>query len=133
MRRRQRSAREETGIDLTPMLDVVFIMLIFFVVTASFVKESGIDVRSPQAATAEQKAATILITITAGGEVWMQKRPIDLRSVRANVGRLLAEHPQSGVVIDADRDARTGVLVQVMDQARLAGATEIAVAAEPRR
>ena len=130
MRRRRRVSEEETGVDLTPMLDVVFIMLIFFIVTASFVKEAGIDVNRPEAATAKPKQrANILIAITKTGEVWIQKRRVDVRAVRANVERLLAENPQGSVVIQADEKSENGLFVKVMDQARLAGAPSIAIAA----
>jgi biopolymer transport protein ExbD len=120
---------EESSIDLTPMLDVVFIMLIFFIVTTSFVKEAGIEVNRPKASTATSKAkANIMIAINQGGEVWLDKRRIDVRSVRANVEKLKAENPEGSVVIQADRSSMTGVLVKVMDQVRLAGITNIAVA-----
>ena len=90
--RRQRHNDEESEVNVTPMLDVVFIMLIFFIVTASFVKESGIDVTRPDAATAERKQrASILIAISKNNEIWIQKRRIDVRAVRANVERLLAD------------------------------------------
>ena len=132
MRRKRNREVDETDINLTPMLDVVFIMLIFFIVTASFVKESGIEVNRPNAATAEKKErANILIAITESGQVWIQKRPIDIRAVRANIERLLAENPQGSVVIQADRNSKNGLFVQVMDQARLAGASSISIAAEP--
>ena len=121
---------EESEVNLTPMLDVVFIMLIFFIVTASFVKESGIDVTRPDADTAERKQrASILIAISKNNEVWIQKRRIDVRAVRANVERLLAENPQGSVVIQADEKSENGLFVKVMDQARLAGAQSIAIAA----
>jgi len=121
---------EEQEINITPMLDVVFIMLIFFIVTASFVKESGIDVNKPEAQTSEAKEkANILIAIDAAGEIWIDRRQIDPRAVRANIERLHAENPQGTVVIQADEDARTGVLVQVMDAARLAGVYDVAIAA----
>ncbi len=131
MLRRQRGSREEdSGIDLTPMLDVVFIMLIFFIVTTSFVKESGIDVNRPSAATAKKKErAFILVGISQNGEIWIQKRRVDIRSVRANIERLHAESPEGTVVIQADKLSETGVLVQVMDQVRLAGVENISVAA----
>lgn len=133
MRRRARvSEQEEVGIDLTPMLDVVFIMLIFFIVTTSFVKESGIDVSRPQASSAEKKeSASILIAISEAGEIWLQKRKIDVRSVRANVERLHAETPEGAVIIQSDKSAKTGILVQVMDQVRLAGVTNVSIAAKP--
>ena len=130
MRKRRKVQTEETNVNLTPMLDVVFIMLIFFIVTASFVKESGIDISRPSAATAEKKSASILIAISENGQIWMQKRPVDVRSVRANIERLLAENPQSSVVIQADRQSRNGLLVEVMDQARLAGVQQISIAAD---
>ena len=123
---------DEQEINITPMLDVVFIMLIFFIVTASFVKESGIDVNKPQGQTAEAKEkANILIAIDAEGAIWIDRRQIDPRAVRANIERLHAENPQGTVVIQADKDARTGVLVQVMDSARMAGVFDVAIAASP--
>jgi len=131
MRRRKFAAEDEADINLTPMLDVVFIMLIFFIVTASFVKESGIDVSRPDAATAEVKErGNILVAITREGQVWIDKRPVDIRAVRANIERLHAENPQGSVVIQADRDSKNGLLVQVMDAARAAGVYEISIAAE---
>ncbi len=131
MRRRHFASDEEADINMTPMLDVVFIMLIFFIVTASFVKESGIDVNRPDAATAEVKErGNILIAITDQGQVWIDKRPVDVRALRANIERLHAENPQGSVVIQADRDSKNGLLVQVMDAARSAGVYEISIAAE---
>ena len=124
------SGEEETGIDLTPMLDVVFIMLIFFIVTTSFVKEAGIDVSRPNAATAEKKEkASILVAINNNGDIWIDKRKIDVRSVRANIERLHAESPEGTVVIQADQTSKTGMLVKVMDQIRLAGVSSISIAA----
>ncbi len=121
---------DEQEINTTPMLDVVFIMLIFFIVTASFVKEAGIDVNKPEAATTQAKEkANILIAIDADGDIWIDRRQIDPRAVRANIERLHAENPQGTVVIQADNDARTGVLVQVMDAARQAGVYDVAIAA----
>jgi biopolymer transport protein ExbD len=129
MRRRNSSQVEEAGIDLTPMLDVVFIMLIFFIVTTSFVKESGIDVNRPTASTAETKEkASILVAINENGDVWLDKRKVDIRSVRANIERMRAEAPEGSVVIQADKLSKTGILVQVMDQVRLAGVTNISIA-----
>ena len=130
-RKRHRSREEDAGIDLTPMLDIVFIMLIFFIVTTSFVKESGVDVTRPQAATAErQEQGNILVAIRENGEVWIDRRQVDLRAVRANIERLHAENPEGAVVIQADRDSRTGLLVRVMDQVRLAGVSNISIAAD---
>ena len=122
---------EENEVNLTPMLDVVFIMLIFFIVTASFVKESGIDVSRPDSQQQQQETnkRSILISITSSNEVWIQKRRVDLRAVRANIERLLAERPESGVVIQAAESAENGTFVRVLDQARMAGAANVSIAA----
>jgi biopolymer transport protein ExbD len=131
MRRQRRSSVEEEEVNLTPMLDVVFIMLIFFIVTASFVKESGMDVNRPDAATAVVKPrGNILVAITPTGQIWIDKRQVDPRSVRANIERLYAENPQGAVVIQADTDSKNGLLVTVMDAAKLAGVENISIAAE---
>jgi biopolymer transport protein ExbD len=122
---------EESEVNLTPMLDVVFIMLIFFIVTASFVKESGIDVNRPDAATAEKKErANILVAIFENNQIWVDKRQVDPRALRANIERLHAENPQGAVVIQADKESKNGLLVQVMDAARLAGVFNVSIAAE---
>ena len=116
------NVESEANVDITPMLDVVFIMLIFFIVTATFIKESGIDVNRPQAQTAVVKEkANILIAIDAQNKVWIDRREVDIRSVRPNVERLHAENPKGTVVIQADRDSTNEVLVQVMDASRQAG------------
>jgi biopolymer transport protein ExbD len=129
-RRRISQSGEEETIQLTPMLDVVFIMLIFFIVTASFVNESGIQVDRPTAQSAEQKVrANILIAISKTGEIWIGKKRVDVRAVRTEVERLLAENPKGSVVIQADRKSKNGVFLKVMDQTKLAGAGEIAIAA----
>ncbi|WP_396586552.1 ExbD/TolR family protein [Bermanella sp. R86510] len=126
------SEAEESTVDMTPMLDIVFIMLIFFIVTTSFVKESGVTVNRPSADSAEQaKKGNIMVAIKPSGEIWIDKRAVDVRSVRANIEKLKAESPESGVVIQADTDARTGLLVDVMDQIRLAGIVNISLAATP--
>ncbi len=124
---------EESAIDMTPMLDIVFIMLIFFIVTTSFVKESGITVSRPSAQTAaEDKKGNIMVAIKPNGEIWIDKRAVDIRSVRANIEKLKAESPESGVVLQADTDSKTGILVKVMDQVRMAGISNISIAAEVR-
>jgi biopolymer transport protein ExbD len=129
--RRHRPVTDETELDMTPMLDIVFIMLIFFIVTTSFVKESGVTVNSPSAQTASrQENANIFIAITAAGEVWIDRRPVDPRSVRAIVARLHADNPEGSVIIQSDEDASTRMLVDVMDQVRLAGVQGIAIAAD---
>ncbi|TMO75047.1 biopolymer transporter ExbD [Pseudoalteromonas sp. S3785] len=118
-------------INMTPMLDVVFIMLIFFIVTASFVKEAGIDVNRPEAVTAVKKErANILVAISDKGEIWINKRQIDVRAVQANIERLKAENPQGSVVIQADKKATTDMLIKVMDASRAAGAFDVSIAAQ---
>jgi len=125
------AAEEESNIDITPMLDVVFIMLIFFIVTATFVKETGIDVNKPDAPTAEVKTkANILIAIDASDNIWIDRRRVDPRSVRPNIERLHAENPQGSVVIQADKKSTNEMLVLVMDASRQAGVFNIALAAE---
>ncbi|MFV8816296.1 ExbD/TolR family protein [Haliea sp. E17] len=122
---------EESQIDLTPMLDVVFIMLIFFIVTSTFVKEAGVDVSRPNADTAVvTESNSIQIGITAANQIFMDKRQVDKRAVRANVERGLAENPGAAVIIVADSDSKTETLIEVMDQARLAGAENVSVAAD---
>jgi biopolymer transport protein ExbD len=120
---------EESSVDITPMLDVVFIMLIFFIVTATFVKESGIDVDKPSAATAIlQEKASILVAIDADNQVWINRRQVDLRSVRSIIERLHAENPKGTVVIQADKESINDTLIQVMDASRRAGVYDIALA-----
>ena len=124
-------AEEESEINITPMLDVVFIMLIFFIVTASFVKESGIDVNKPDAQTARsQDKANILIAITESGEIWIDRHLVDPRAVRVIIERMHAENPQGTVVIQADKKSTTEVLIQVMDASRQAGVDNVAIAAQ---
>ncbi len=121
---------DEADINLAPMLDIVFIMLIFFIVTTSFVREAGIDVNRPSARTAQSRdSANILIALAPNGEIWIDKRAVDIRSVRAAVERLRAENPEAAVVIQGDREAQIGLLVRVMDQVRLAGVSNLSIAA----
>jgi biopolymer transport protein ExbD len=121
---------EENEINLTPMLDVVFIMLIFFIVTASFIKEAGIDVNRPDAPMTESKPedANILVRISANDEVWIDRRLIDPRAIRANIERMHAENPEGSVVIQAHNASSNKSLVQVMDSARQAGVYNISIA-----
>ena len=133
MRKRHARLEEDNEINMTPMLDIVFIMLIFFIVTATFVKESGIDVTRPDAETAvKQSRVGILIAITDTNEIWINRRQVDIAAVRANIERLHAENPQGGAVIQADKKAQTGILVEIMDQIRLAGVPSVAIAAEEK-
>jgi len=134
MRRKRTPRTDDTTVDLTPMLDVVFILLIFFIVTASFVKEAGLEVNRQYAASAEpQDTGNVLIAISPEGDVWIDQRRVDVRAVRANIERLHAENPQGAVVIQADRDSKNGVLVQVLDAARQAGVENVSIAAEVDR
>ena len=121
---------DENEINLTPMLDVVFIMLIFFIVTASFVREAGIDVNRPDAPMAESKPedSNILVTINANDEIWIDRRMVDPRAVRANIERMHAENPEGSVVIQANSRSSNKRLVQVMDAARSAGVYSISIA-----
>ncbi len=127
----QNVEEEEAEINITPMLDVVFIMLIFFIVTASFVKESGLEVNRPDAPTAVKKEnANILVAIGASNEIWINRRRIDPTAVRANIERMHAENPEGAVIIQADKKAFTETLVLVMDSARQAGVFNVSIAAE---
>ena len=131
MRRRRDRRKSGSEVNLTPMLDVVFIMLIFFIVTASFVKESGIEISRPGASTAVRKEkGNILIAISANDQIWMNRRQVDPRALRANIERAHAENPQGAVIIQADKEAKTGLLVKVMDAARAAGVKSVSLAAE---
>ncbi len=128
--RRSLRGGDKVNIDMGPLIDMVFLLLIFFVVTTSFVKESGVDVQRSTAATAEVKErGNIMVGLTVEGEVWFDGDRVDVRSVRAHVERALAEDPESGVVIVADKKSETGLVVQIMDQCRLAGAKDVSLAA----
>lgn len=133
MRRRfsHSAEEEESEINITPLIDIVFIMLIFFIVTATFVKETGIDVNRPDAQTAKsQDKANILIAITQKNEIWIDRRKVDIRAVRPNIERLHAENPQGSVVIQADKKSNTETLISVMDASRQAGVFNVAIAAQ---
>jgi len=124
-------AEEESDINLTPMLDVVFIMLIFFIVTATFIKQAGIDVFRPDALTAEQKpTVSVLVAISDQGEIWIDKKRVDPAAVRAHIERLHAENPKGGLVIQADRGSKNERLMAVLSAARAAGLTEVAISTE---
>ena len=128
---RRKRIREESNLDLTPMLDIVFIMLIFFIVTTSFIKESGIEVNRPNAETAERdQKGNILVAISENNEIFIDRRKVDLRAIRPHIIRLKAENPEGSVIIQADKASQTGLLVEAMDQIRLAGVQEISIAAE---
>jgi len=131
-KRRGLGAEEEDNeINLTPMLDVVFIMLIFFIVTASFIKEAGIQVERPDAPTAEkQEDAAILIAISANDEIWIDRKEMDPRAVRGMIERLHAENPKGSIVIQADEESTNEMLVIVMEAAKQAGVANVAIATD---
>ncbi|GMM89067.1 biopolymer transporter ExbD [Vibrio fortis] len=130
---RRHSKNEEAQIDLTSMLDIVFIMLIFFIVTSSFVRESGVEVNRPQASNVvSQKDAGIFVAITSANDIYIDKRLIDVERVQATLEHLLLEQPEASLVIQADEHAYNGTVVKVMDAAKGAGVKNIALAAEQR-
>lgn len=129
--RRHQIQQDESELDITPMLDIVFIMLIFFIVTTSFVKESGIEVNSPSASSAvSQDKASIFVAISNEGNVWIDKRQVDVATVRAIIARLHTNNPEGAVVIQADKAVSAETLMKVMDQVKLAGVKNIALAAK---
>lgn len=119
----------DAEIDMTPMLDIVFIMLIFFIVSTSFVREAGVEIERPASSTAEVKESQgVMLAITADDEVWLDRQPVDVRMIRPTLERLKVEQPDLGVMIQADKNAKTGLLVDVMDQVKLSGIEQVAVA-----
>jgi biopolymer transport protein ExbD len=126
-RRHSEADSEDTGIDLAPMLDFVLNLLIFFIITTSFIKEAGITVNKQQAFTAESKdTGNILIAIRPNGDIWMDKRRVNLREIRQHI-----ERAEDTVVIIADKESQTNVLTQVMDQVKLGGVSEVSIATAP--
>ena len=134
MRRKISHRKEEAEINITPLLDVVFIMLIFFIVTTSFVREIGIEVNQPSNEPAKDQNIAELITvrISETGRIEIQGRTIDIRAVRANIESGLAGKPEASVVVVADRNSDAGLLIRVIDQARVAGAETVSLAATTR-
>jgi len=129
---RRHAHTEDAEINITPMLDIVFIMLIFFIVTTSFTKETGAVITKPEAEQAVNlRNGTILVGVKSNDDIWMSKRLIELREVRSMVEQAKAENPKGSVVIVADKDSRIGTVTQVMDQVKLAGVEGIAISAEP--
>ena len=122
MRRAKSRQEEDAKIDITPMLDVVFIMLIFFIVTASFIKESGAKVSKPTAENSEKHPrATVLLAIDENNEIWLDRRVIDPRAIKANMNRVMAENPEGEVIIQADVEAEAKTVLEVVDKLRDAG------------
>jgi biopolymer transport protein ExbD len=133
MRRTPKRQRDDVQIDMTPMLDIVFIMLIFFVVTASFGRDAGIEVHRPQASMATDiSASSIMIAITAQGDIYLDRKQLDVERVRSRLSQLLADQPKASLVIQADERVPHGKVVRVMDEAKAAGVVNIAVAVAPR-
>ena len=123
-------ANDDVEINMMPLIDMIFILLIFFLVTASFVRESGVTVNRPEAATAQSKEAIgLVVGVTEEGKVFIDNQETDLRRVRGLVEVFLTENPDGGVIIDADGACSTARMVAVLDQCRLAGAKDVAVSA----
>lgn len=122
-----RTDEEAGAIDLTPMLDVVFIMLIFFIVTASFVKEPGVEVNRPDASMSKAVRTPIMIAVTNEDKVWINKNEVDIRQVKTQVQALLSETPKGTIVIQADKESNIKTLTDVAQAAREAGAGRITV------
>jgi biopolymer transport protein ExbD len=125
--RKNKTEDQAQAIDLTPMLDVVFIMLIFFIVTASFIKVPGIDINRTEALSSTSRKPAILVAVTANNEIWMDKNPVDQTAVKLQLLRLYTENPQGGLIIQADNNASLETLGFVADIAKDIGITEIAV------
>ncbi len=128
---RKRVEEEEKVADLTPMLDVVFIMLIFFIVTATFIKESGAEIDRPDTKTAEpKKTVSLLVGVGSDSSVWIDKKRVDIRNVRPLMERLHTENPKGGLVIQADSESKVEKVLAIMDAARTIGITQVAIASE---
>ena len=125
---RRRLKEETVELNLTPLIDMIFILLIFFMVTASFVRESGVEIERPVAQTAESKTPSVIVSIDSGNVVWVDNKTLDVRAVQAWMVRFLSESPEGAVIIAADNRAQTGVTVQVLDACRMAGVRNVSVA-----
>ena len=133
MRRRFTKKQEASEINITPMLDIVFIMLIFFIVTTSFIKETGIDPSRPEAETARRaERGNILIAVSPNDQIWMNKGPIELEMVRILMESAHSENPESSVVVVADELASTGLVIDIMDQIRLSGISKVSLSAKEK-
>ena len=130
---RKQKDEEEKVADLTPMLDVVFIMLIFFIVTATFIKETGIEINRPDTETAEmKKTVSLLVAVSADSNIWIDKKKVDIRNVRPLMEKLHAENPKGGLVIQADSESKVEKVLAIMDSARAIGITKVAIASEQK-
>ncbi|MFM7273779.1 MAG: ExbD/TolR family protein [Gammaproteobacteria bacterium] len=131
MANQHQAESDDTGIDLAPMLDFTINLLIFFIITTSFIKEPGIEVFKPTAVTAEEKPrGNLLIAIRENGDIWLDRQSIDLREVRGVIERLHIERPDDSVVIIADRASKAGMVAKVMDEVRAGGIKDVAIAAD---
>ena len=131
MRKKATHSGEDADVNVTPLLDIVFIMLIFFIVTSTFVKEPGIDVNRPEATTAkERKLASIIVAISADDEIWINKEKVDLEEVKPIVEQLKRENPKGTAVVQADAASKTRLLVEVVNQIRASGIEDVAVSTE---
>ena len=131
MRSRRKIKEEEKVADLTPMLDVVFIMLIFFIVTATFIKETGVEIDRPDTKTAEaKKRVSLLVGVGSDSGIWIDKKRVDVRNVRPMMERLHAENPKGGVVIQADSESKVEKVLAIMNAARKIGINQVAIASE---
>jgi len=132
MRRKRAVLDDSMGIDMTPLIDIVFILLIFFIVATSFVRESGVEVNRPTAQSARAKEkVSMVIGITSAGRIYIQGQQIDIRNIRGRMNRFLAEVPGGSAVITADKNCPTGITIKVLDDCRLAGVRNLSVAATP--
>ena len=130
--RRHSHESEDHGIDLAPMLDFTINLLIFFIITTSFIKESGMTVTKPAAVTAEHRqSGNLLISVRENGDIWMDRRKVELRDVRSQLERLHIERPEDTVVIIADMKSKAGVVAKLMDEVRQSGIREVSIAADP--
>lgn len=127
----QQAGGDDEDVNVTPLLDIVFIMLIFFIVTSTFVKEPGIDPERPEAVTAEERRlASIIVAISEDDEIWINKEQVELQEVRAQVEQLRRENPRGTAVVQADAKSKTRLLVEVVNQIRATGITDVAVSTE---
>jgi len=127
----RRHRRKPAELNMSPLIDMIFILLIFFVVTTSFVRESGVEVQRPIAQSSQTKESTnIVIAITAENTIVVESKPIDVRSVQSYMERFLMQTPNGSVVLAADRNSRSGLVIQVLDACRLAGVKNLSVAAK---
>ncbi|MGE4290731.1 MAG: ExbD/TolR family protein [Desulfovibrio sp.] len=122
---------KSVDINMAPLIDMIFILLIFFIVTASFTREAGVDVQRPTAESAAQDdRPNLQVGVTASGDIYLEGQAVDLRSVRGRVAAFLAAEPEGAVLVVADRESRTDAVIRVIDQCRLAGAARVGIAAQ---